>query len=127
MTRRSLVLTACLLALATLSSAQTRSPLNGKWDGELTPQGAPQSRKVVFELAVDEKGRVTGTLTGMPQPGDVKAGSFDAKSGALKLEVGIAGEPAVLLTLEGTVVKDTASGKVRAADGGGDFTLTKQK
>jgi hypothetical protein len=66
----------------------------------------------------------------MPTPGDVKAGTFDSKTGALKLELGRTEEPTVLIVLEGTVVKDTATGKVSvtaAAGGGdGDFKLTKK-
>ena len=58
-------------------------------------------------------------------PGDVKSGTFDPKKGTLKLELGKKGETAVLLVLEGTVVKGTASGRFSGEDTG-DFKLTKK-
>ena len=131
MRRRSFLLTCCVLFIGTLAGAQSgASDLSGIWAGELTPTGSPDSRSVTLELAADRDGRVTGIVTGMPTPGDVKAGTFDATTGALKLELGRTGEATVLIVLEGTVVKGTATGKVIVTDaaggGGGDFKLTKK-
>jgi hypothetical protein len=129
MTRRTLVLVCCLLLSGPSPSAQTRGakpdPVTGTWTGELTPEGAPRTMAVTMELKFDGKSVVTGTVSGLPNPADVKAGSFDPKTGALKLQLGKKDEPAVLLVLEGTVVKGTASGKV-SGDGVGTFKITKK-
>ncbi len=53
-------------------------------------------------------------------------GTFDPKSGALKLQLGKTSDSAVLLVLEGTVVKGTASGKVNGDGGAGEFKITKK-
>ena len=79
-----------------------------------------------MELKFDGKNAVTGDVSGLPNPADVKAGSFDPKKGTLKLQLGKKGEPAVLLTLEGTVVKGVATGRF-SGDLGGDFKITKKK
>jgi uncharacterized damage-inducible protein DinB len=84
-----------------------------------TPQYA-----VTLELKFDGKAAVTGTLVGLPSPGDVKAGTFDPQTGTLKLELGETGNPAVRLVMEGTVVLGTATGRA-SADQGGTFKLTK--
>jgi hypothetical protein len=130
MTRRWLIVTACVLITATSVFAQSRGaqtdPITGTWTGELAPQAAPRSIPVTMELKFDGKKAVSGTVDGMPSPADVKNGTFEPKSGALKLELGKKGESAVLLVLEGTVVKGTATGKVTGEGGGGDFKITKK-
>lgn len=128
MLRRSFALACCLLLVTAPIGAQSgASPLSGTWVGALTPTGAANSRSVTLELVADRHGRVSGTMSGMPRPADVKAGTFNAKTGALKLEVGIKGEDPVLMVFEGTVVKDTATGTITTGDGGGDFKLTRKK
>ena len=62
----------------------------------------------------------------MPNPGDVKSGTFDPKTGALKLDLGIEGDSAVRLTFEGTVANDKASGKV-SGEAAGEFRLSRKK
>jgi hypothetical protein len=118
---------------APATSAQSRGgkptaksdPITGTWTGELVPPDGG-SRPVKMELKFDGKS-ITGIVSGMPNPADVKAGStFDPKTGALKLQLGRADGPAVLLTLEGTVAKGTASGKATGDGGGGTFKLTKK-
>ena len=129
MTRRLLVLACCLLFSTTFVLAQGKDaksdPITGTWAGTMTPQDAPQSRSVTMELKFNGK-NVTGTVTGLPNPADVKGGSFDAKTGALKLELGKQDDPAVLLVLEGTVVKGTATGKVSGEGGTGAFKIAKK-
>src|SRR5262245_4954159 len=128
MTRKTLAIVSCLLLFAASSVfAQSRQgnadPISGTWTGELTPDGG---QPVTLTFALTLKGSaVTGTFTGFPTPGDVKKGTFDAKTGALKLELGKQGEPAVLLTLDGKVEKGVATGKV-TGDRGGVFKLTKK-
>ena len=122
------VVTMMVMALAggTSLGAQARGakadPLSGTWTGELT--AGERDRSIILILKFDGKTRVTGTFTGMPKPGDVKSGTFDAKTGALKLDLGIEGDSAVRLTFEGTVAKDKASGRV-SGEASGEFKLSK--
>jgi hypothetical protein len=133
MTRRFLVLSVCLMLSATATFAQSAGkkgaktdPISGTWTGELAPQGAPRPVQVTMELKFDGKSAVTGTVSGLPNPGEVKTGTFDPKTGAIKLQLGKTSEPTVLLILEGTVAKGTASGKVTGDGGPGEFKITKK-
>ena len=129
MVRRSFVLSLGmgLLLLPLRVAAQSGvSAISGTWAGELTPQGAPRSRAVTLELVGGSDGKVSGTMTGMPNPADVKTGSFNAKTGALKLEWGIKGESAVLIVFEGSVAKGVATGTITTGDGGGTFKVSKK-
>jgi hypothetical protein len=132
MTRRWFVMACCVLISAAPIFAQSggkksakADPISGTWTGELSPQSAPRPMSVTMQLKFDGKSAVTGTVTGLPNPADVKAGTFDPKTGALKLQLGKASDSVVLLTLDGTVVKGTASGKV-SGEGGGEFKITKK-
>src|SRR3712207_452961 len=105
MTRRVFVVMLMALGCATRAAAQSRGAkgrppdaITGTWKGEIIPANAPRGRPVTLELKHDGKGNVSGTLAGMPNPGDVKAGStFDPTTGALKLQLGKTDAPAVLL------------------------------
>jgi hypothetical protein len=130
MTRRAFVMVCCVLLSATSMFAQSRGskasadPISGTWKGELIFQNASRAIPITMELKFDGKSAVSGTVSGLPNPADVKAGMFDPKTGALKLQLGKTGEEAVLLVLEGTVVKGTATGRF-SGDGAGDFKVTK--
>jgi hypothetical protein len=132
MTRRWFVLACCVLVSAPVfaqsggKKADKTDSISGTWTGELAPQDAPNPMRVTMELKFDGKSAVTGTVSGLPNPADVKAGTFDPKTGALELQLGKASDPAVLLVLEGTVVKGTASGKVSGEGGSGAFKITKK-
>jgi hypothetical protein len=131
MTRRRFVVAWLVLLSATSMLAQSRGakadPITGTWTGELSPQNESRRIPVTMALKFDGKSAVSGTASGLPNPADLKAGStFDPKTGALKLLLGKAGESAVLLTLEGTVVKGTATGKVSGDLEGGEFKITKK-
>ena len=130
MTRKLLVMACCVLA-STSVLAQSRGtkakadPISGTWTGTLMRENGAKPIPVTMELKFDGKTAVTGTVEGMPNPADVKADTFDPKKGTLKLELGKQGERAVLLVLEGTVVKGTATGRFNG-DIGGEFKLSKQ-
>lgn len=131
MIRRILVLVMLALTISVPVVAQARGgkakapdAVSGTWKGNLVPAGAPRARPVTLELKHDGKGTVTGTMTGMPNPADVKAGTFDPKTGALKLQLGKVGDPAVLLVLEGKVSKNEMSGRM-SGDGSGEFQMTR--
>ena len=130
MTRRT-VLWAVLCALvgAPRSLAQSRGakadPISGTWTGEL------KSRWLTnpfdhdgAEVRRQEQG--DRHLHRAAEPGDVKAGTFDPKTGALKLELGKAEGPEVLIVLEGSLVKGVATGKVTGEAGTGDFKIAKK-
>lgn len=131
MTRRRFVMACCVVVSVTsmFAQAQTRGtgadPLSGTWTGELVPQSASDPISITMELTFDGKNAVSGTVTGLPNPADVKTGTFDPKTGALKLQLGKQGEGAVLLVLEGTVVKGTATGRI-SGEGTGEFKVTRK-
>jgi hypothetical protein len=129
MTRRWLVIACFVLLSAASMFAQSRGekakadPVSGTWTGELAPPGGVV---VAMELKFDGKRAVSGTISGFPNPADVKTGTFDPKTGALKLELGKTSDTAVLLVLEGTVVKGEATGRV-SGEVTGDFKIAKKK
>lgn len=131
MTRRLLIAACCVFLAAPALFAQSRGaksdPLSGTWKGELNVPDAQGPVPITMQLKFDGKSGVTGTFSGLPRPGDVKSGTFDPKTGSLKLQLGKTGETEVLITLEGTVVKDTASGRVSGEAGNGDFKLAKKE
>jgi hypothetical protein len=128
MIRRRLAIVFCALFCAVTLHAQSRGakpdPVTGTWTGELSPFPDRQI-SVTMKLKFDGKSVVTGTVSGLPNPADVKKGSFDAKTGALKLELGKVDESGVLLILNGKVEKDVASGQV-SGEGSGTFKITRK-
>jgi hypothetical protein len=126
MTRRTLLWVCCVLLSASSVLAQSRGAktdaISGTWTGDLI---LDRTRSITLELKFDGTRKVTGTLTGMPNPADVKAGTFDPKTGALKLDLGKRDDPAVLLVFEGKVVNGTATGRVSGEDTG-EFKIAKK-
>ena len=127
MTRRTLLWVCCVLLSASSVLAQSHGAkadaISGTWTGELIMN---RSRPITLQLKFDGNRKVTGTLTGLQKPGDVKAGTFDPKTGALKLELGMQGDPAVLLVFAGKVVKGKAAGAVTGEDTG-EFKIAKKE
>src|SRR5688572_19002631 len=123
---RRLLTASCVFfsAHALLAQGAAPDPLSGTWTGHIGPGPTPQFA-VTLELKFDGKAAVTGTLVGLPTPGDVKSGTFDPSTGALKLELGETGNPAVRLIFEGTVVLGSATGRVTADNETGTFKITK--
>jgi len=123
----------CVLLSATSIFAQSpgakakADPISGTWIGELVREGASDPIPVTLELKFDGKSAVSGTVSGLPNPADEKAGTFDPKTGALKLQLGRQGDGAVLLILEGTVAKGTATGRISGDTGPGTFKIAKKK
>ena len=126
MTRRTLLWVCCVLLSTSSVLAQSRGAktdaISGTWTGELIVN---RSRPITLQLKFDGTRKVIGTMTGLPNPADVKAGTFDPKTGALKLELGIQGDPAVLLVFEGKVVEGKATGAVTGEDTG-EFKIAKK-
>ncbi len=121
----ALMLTIGVPAGVAQSRQSSSDSISGSWTGELTPAGASKGTAVVLQLKFDGKGTVSGTFSGLQNPGDVKKGTYVAKTGALTLQLGKQGEPAVLLTLDGTVAKGVATGRF-SGEMAGAFRLTKK-
>lgn len=120
------VLAWCLLSAPGLPVVQSQDKLTGTWTGALTPPNAQGRMPVVVTLKLAPDGTVTGTITGPPRAGDIKSGTFDRNTGALKLVVTVRGDDAATsATMEGKVRGDTASGKVDVNGELGDFHLVK--
>lgn len=128
MTRRQFALTCWGVLAAASISAQSAGtapdPISGKWTGELVRQDAPRPLGITMNLKFDGKSAVSGAVSGLPNPADVKTGTFDPKTGALKLQLGRTGDTAVLLVLDGTVVRGTATGRF-SGDDTGSFKITR--
>ena len=88
--------------------------------------GATPQFVITLELTFDGKEAVSGTLLGLPSPGEIKTGTFDPKTGALKLQAAPKGDSVARLILEGTVVLGTATGRVSGDNQTGTFKITKK-
>jgi hypothetical protein len=132
MTLRSFAVACCVLVSAASMVAQSTGakakadPISGTWAGELVRQSASDPVHVAMELKFDGKSAVSGTVSGLPNPAEVKTGIFDPKTGALTLHLGKRGAGDILLTLEGTVVKGTATGRF-SGDETGEFKIAKKE
>jgi hypothetical protein len=115
-----------LLALLTAPGAAQTDPVSGLWTGEMAPWDAPRAHPIRVEMKL-AAGAITGSVTGPPQPGEIKGGSFDPKTGALKLEIDVKGEGSVnRVVLEGTMIRGVATGRVTGGGISGGFQMVKQ-
>jgi hypothetical protein len=128
---RGLAILTAVLALTAAALAQsgggTGDPVSGTWTGSVGP-GATPNYSITMKLAFDGKAAVSGTAQGA-EPGDsavVKSGTLDPQTGALKLELAIR-DGAQTATFDGTVVLDTAAGRLTLSNqpGPGTFLLRK--
>ena len=86
----------CAMLFATALLAQNTDPVSGTWTGLIGPGTSP-TFAVTLELKFDGKSAVSGTVAGFPTPGEVKSGTFDPATGALKLQLGETGNTQVML------------------------------
>lgn len=126
---KSLLLVCVVLSstvtLCAQSSGTAAELLSGTWTGDMGPSAANRF-PLKLELKFDGQAAVSGTVTGPPLPGEIKSGSFDPKTGALKLEVDVKGDGAVSrFVFEGTVVSGMATGRVNGDSQTGNFKITK--
>lgn len=112
-----------MLACVPLTPAQTVDPVSGAWSGQLGNNEIGWF-KIKMNLKFDGK-LISGTLTGLDQPGEVKTGSFDFKTGALHLEASPTGSPNTGLAFDGTLVSGTATGRVSGDGKSGIFVFTR--
>ena len=126
---RSLLIVCFVLLSAVPIAAQSggaaADPVSGTWSGYMGPGATPQYA-ITIEQTFDGKAAVSGTLLGLPSPGEIKIGTFDPKTGALKLQAAPKGDSVVRLVLEGTVVLGTATGRVSGDNQTGTFKITKK-
>jgi uncharacterized damage-inducible protein DinB len=125
------VLTACwLLALAAVAPAQlptqVADPVSGTWAALIGP-GAVPDYPVTMDLKLDGTGAVTGSAKGGNGETATIRGTFDPKTAALKMVAQISGD-SNLMTFEGTLVTDTATGRLTPSNRPttGVFVLRKQ-
>jgi uncharacterized damage-inducible protein DinB len=125
---RSLFVVCCVLVAASSilgqSAGSTADPISGQWKGYMGPGAVPQL-PIMMDLKFDNKSAVSGSLVGLPSPGEVKTGTFDPKTGVVKLQMGITGESVVRLELQGTIVKGVATGTVQGDNQTGTFVITR--
>jgi hypothetical protein len=122
----ALVCGALVLSLAVgLASAAQEDTITGVWTGEIVPDSGKRF-DVTIQLKFDGKSAVSGTVAGLPSPADVKTGTFDPKTAALRLGLGQVGDPRVLFTLDGNVAKGTAQGRAIDGSGEGTFKITRK-
>ena len=80
MLKSTFLIACCLVASAAFavparSAGPKSDPITGRWTGALTPGGAPSPTPVTLQLTIDGRSAVSGTFSGLPNPGDVKKGS----------------------------------------------------
>jgi len=122
----ALVCGALVLSLAVgLASSAQDDTITGVWTGEIVPDSGKRF-DVTIQLTFDGKSAVSGTVAGLPGPVDVKTGTFDPKTAALRLGLGQVGDPKVLFTLDGNVAKGTAQGRVIDSSGEGTFKIARK-
>lgn len=112
-------------ALPPVSSAPAPAtdPISGSWTGDMGLNDTTRY-PITMKLKFDGKSAVSGTVTGPPLPGEITTGTFDPRTGALKLEVDVKDDGAVVrFIFEGTVVDGTASGFVSDNNQTGNFKI----
>ena len=122
-------LVVCVLVLLSIavhaqSSGASPDPISGTWRGEMGAHGQNRTLSLIMELKFDGK-NITGTVTGPPSPGEIKTGSFDSNTGALKFGVEVKDGGTSRFDFEGTVVTGTAIGRVSGNNQTGNFKISK--
>ncbi|MEP7273108.1 MAG: hypothetical protein ABI882_16535 [Acidobacteriota bacterium] len=107
------------------SAGVAADAISGTWKGSMGAGGTDVRRTpITVELKLDSKSGLSGTVTGPPQPGEIKTGSFDVTTGALKFEVTVSGNPNPFV-FEGTVAMGTVTGRITVGSNGGLFNISK--
>jgi uncharacterized damage-inducible protein DinB len=127
MKQMALLIAFCMLLLTGSTAAQSTKaagdPLSGTWTGHMG-RSATERQHITLALKLDGKS-VTGTITGPPNPGEIRRGTFDRSTGALKLEVVVQDEAKTIAIFEGKVAGGSATGRVTLNNETGNFTVTK--
>jgi hypothetical protein len=111
---------------AAAQSKAAADPLTGTWTGSMGPDDT-QQQSINVEMKYDGK-TITGVVTGPRYPGDIRTGTFDAATGALKFEVVVRNDDKTVVHFEGKVEKRAVSGTVTFDDARkGVFKMTKDE
>lgn len=116
---------ALLLAEPGLSRAGqgTADPITGTWTGHMG-RSASERQSITLTLKLDG-GRVTGGITGPPSPGEIRTGTFDPATGAIRLEIVVQNEAKDVAIFEGRLADRTLSGQVAVFNQTGAFQVTR--
>ena len=126
MTRASIRWIVCCVISSTLSLAAQSpgaDPISGTWTGSMGPNETDR-HPITVELKFDGT-NISGLITGPPYPGEIKSGTFDSSTGALKLDITVKDEDSTRVVFEGTLREGTVTGRVQMPNQSGTFTMTK--
>lgn len=127
MKQRGLLIACCILLFAVPVAAQSAKaapdPLSGTWTGYMGRNDS-ERQYITLTLKLDGKS-VTGTITGPPSPGEIRTGTFDRSTGAMKLEVVVQNDEKSVAIFEGKVEGSSAAGSVTLNNQTGNFKVTK--
>ena len=119
------LLVACAILFGTAganaqSPATAPDPVSGVWLDQKDP-GA------VLNLTLDNKGGVGGTVATPHGPAPIANGSYDAKTGALKLEGKAKDQAGAAMpyVIEGKIAKGIATGTWQFGEAKGKFTMSR--
>jgi hypothetical protein len=107
---------------AAQTATASADPVSGTWTGSMARDGDGVPLTITLKF---DGSSMTGTVTGPPSPGIIRKGTFDKASGALKFEVEVQDTSKTLVTFEGKVVNDKATGSVMMGGQTGKFSLTR--
>jgi hypothetical protein len=127
MTSRALLAACAVLFSAQPAFAQSvtgaADPISGTWTGDIGLD-LTNRNSVTFELKYDGT-VISGTVTG-PGAAEFKSGTFDPRTGALRLEVDVKDDGApTRFVFEGVAVNGTATGRVSDGKQTGSFRITR--
>lgn len=127
--RHLVVASSVVLSFATVAAqtpqapGRVTDPISGTWTGDI---GLTDDTRfpVTFDLKFDGTSAISGTVQG-PGPAQLKGGTFDSKTNALKLEVQVNdGTPSPFL-FDGIAVNGVATGRVNGGGQTGTFKIAK--
>jgi hypothetical protein len=129
MFRQYLVAFLCVLSLTGGRAVGSQTPsatdaLTGTWTGYMARDDA---NRMVITVQLKLEGKsVTGTVSG-PQltPGDIRSGTFEPATGALKFVVKVRGDDGITVAFDGSLSQGVASGRVSTDAETGVFRLTR--
>ena len=119
----TMIVCAALLAVPAAQSKSSTDPITGTWNGSIGPDET-QRMPVKVELKYDGK-TITGLITGPQSPANITKGTFDAETGALKMEGVIQNQNQSVVVFTGKVVDGAATGTIAFDDKSGTFDFKK--